>query len=99
MAYTPTFTTAASSHHVPQDRAFALQSAVSQNIALLVALAVGALFVVGVTIGRGTANALSRVAESAEDIAAGEINSTLPETTRVDEMGQLYDSFASIRRT
>jgi len=98
MAYTPvTGTEWALLYHVPQDRAFALQSAVSENIALLLALAVGALFVVGVTIGRGTANALSRVAESAEDIAAGEINSTLPETTRVDEMGQLYDSFASMQ--
>ncbi|WP_424003475.1 methyl-accepting chemotaxis protein [Haloarcula salina] len=98
MAYTPVTGTAwALLYHVPANQAFALQSAVSENIALLVALAVGALFVVGVTIGRGTAKALSRVAETAEDIAAGNINSTLPETTRVDEMGQLYNSFESMQ--
>ncbi|MFB6223270.1 MAG: methyl-accepting chemotaxis protein [Haloarcula sp.] len=98
MAYTPiTGTEWALLYHVPENRAFALQSAVSQNIALLLALAVGALFVVGATIGRGTGRALSVVSETAEDIAAGEINSTLPETERIDEMGQLYDSFASMQ--
>ncbi|WP_135663384.1 methyl-accepting chemotaxis protein [Halorhabdus rudnickae] len=98
MAYTPiTGTEWALLYHVPSDRAFALQSAVSQNIGLLVALAVGTLILVGVTIGRGTAQSLATVAETAEDIANGDINSTLPETTRVDEMGQLYDSFASMQ--
>ncbi|WP_158853368.1 methyl-accepting chemotaxis protein [Halorhabdus sp. CUG00001] len=98
MAYTPiTGTDWALLYHVPAERAFALQSAVSQNIALLVALAVGALLLVGVTIGRGTAQSLATVAQTAGDIANGKIDSTLPETTRVDEMGQLYDSFASMQ--
>jgi len=98
MAYTPiTGTEWALLYHVPADRAFALQSAVTENIALLVALAIGALFVVGATIGRGTARSLSLVAESAEDIAAGEINSTIPETTRIDEMGQLYGAFGAMQ--
>jgi len=98
MAYTPiTGTDWALLYHVPANRAFALQSAVTENIALLLALAIGALFVVGATIGRGTARSLSLVAESAADIAAGEINSTIPETTRIDEMGQLYDAFAAMQ--
>ncbi|MBO4246256.1 methyl-accepting chemotaxis protein [Halomicrobium sp. IBSBa] len=98
MAYTPiTGTEWVLLYHVPANRAFALQSAVSENIGLLLALAVGALFVVGATIGRGTARSLAHVAESAEDIAAGDINSSIPETDRIDEMGQLYDAFAAMQ--
>ena len=98
MAYTPiTGTEWVLLYHVPANRAFALQSAVTENIGLLLALAVGALFVVGATIGRGTARSLAHVAESAEDIAAGDINSSIPETDRIDEMGQLYDAFAAMQ--
>ncbi len=98
MAYAPvTGTDWVITYHVPASQAFALQTQVSENIGLLFALAVGALLIIGATMGRGTAKSLSVLSEAAEDIASGEIDSDLPETERVDEMGQLYDSFASMQ--
>jgi methyl-accepting chemotaxis protein len=98
MAYTPvTGTDWVLTYHVPADRAFALQTQVSENIAILVALAIGALFVIGATIGRGTASSLAVVAENAKAIARGEMDEELPQTARIDEMGQLYDAFESMQ--
>ncbi|ELZ91982.1 MCP domain-containing signal transducer [Haloferax mucosum ATCC BAA-1512] len=98
MAYAPiTGTDWVLTYHVPAERAFALQSQVTQNVILLIAFAVGALFLVGVTIGRGTAQSLAVVARNADDIANGEVDGDLPNTSRIDEMGRLYDSFESMQ--
>ncbi|MFC7204562.1 methyl-accepting chemotaxis protein [Haloferax namakaokahaiae] len=98
MAYAPIVGTDwVLTYHVPADRAFALQSKVTQNIGLLLAFAVGALFLVGLTIGRGTAKSLAVVADNARDIADGEVDGDVPETARIDEMGQLYDSFGEMQ--
>ncbi|WP_430639226.1 methyl-accepting chemotaxis protein [Haloferax volcanii] len=98
MAYAPiTGTDWVVTYHVPAERAFALQSHVTTNVMFLVAFAVGALFLVGATIGRGTARSLSVVARNADDIANGEVDGDLPNTARIDEMGRLYDSFESMQ--
>ncbi len=98
MAYAPiTGTDWVLTYHVPADRAFALQSQVTTNVMLLVAFGVGALFLVGATMGRGTARSLSVVARNADDIANGEVDGDLPNTARIDEMGRLYDSFESMQ--
>ncbi|WP_411965430.1 methyl-accepting chemotaxis protein [Haloferax sp. YSMS24] len=98
MAYAPiTGTDWVLTYHVPADRAFALQSQVTRNVALLLAFAVGALFLVGATMGRGTARSLAVVARSADEIAAGEVDADVPSTTRIDEVGRLYDSFAAVQ--
>jgi methyl-accepting chemotaxis protein len=98
MAYAPvTGTDWVLTYHVPTERAFALQSQVTENIVLLLAFAIGALFLVGLTIGRGTATSLAAVAQNADEIAAGEVDGDVPSTTRVDEMGRLYDSFAEMQ--
>lgn len=98
MAYTPiSGTDWALTYHLPADRAFALQTQVSENIALLIALAIGALFIIGVVMGRGTAKSLATVSENAQAIAKGDIDRDLPDTSRIDEMGQLYDSFAAMQ--
>ena len=98
MAYAPiTGTDWVLTYHVPANRAFALQSQVTRNVALLLAFAVGSLFLVGATMGRGTARSLAAVARSADEIAAGEVDGDIPSTTRIDEMGRLYDSFAAVQ--
>ncbi|KTG15871.1 methyl-accepting chemotaxis protein, partial [Haloferax profundi] len=98
MAYAPiTGTDWVLTYHVPADRAFALQSQVSQNVGILLAFAIGSLFLVGLTMGRGTARSLAAVAQNADEIASGEVDGDVPQTTRIDEMGRLYDSFASMQ--
>jgi methyl-accepting chemotaxis protein len=97
MAYTPVVGTDwVLLYNVPHKTAFALQTNVTQNIGILVLMAVLALAAVGLTIGRGTATSLSSVSGTANRIAAGELDTELPETGRQDEMGELYGSFESM---
>ncbi|UPV74000.1 methyl-accepting chemotaxis protein [Halorussus limi] len=85
-------------YHVPTSDALAVQSNVSENILLMVLATVLGLALVGVTIGRGTARSLTEVADTADEIASGKLDVELPETTRDDEMGRLFESFESMRR-
>lgn len=97
MAYTPIVGTDwVLLYNVPHETAFALQTNVTKNIGILVLMAVLSLAVVGLTIGRGTAKSLSSVSGTADQIAAGQLDTELPETTREDEMGELYGSFESM---
>ncbi len=97
MAYTPVIgTNWVLLYDVPKKTAFALQTHVTQNIGILVGMAILSLLAVGLTMGRGTAKSLSSVSGTADQIAAGELDTDLPETTREDEMGQLYGSFESM---
>ncbi|WP_363465325.1 methyl-accepting chemotaxis protein [Halogeometricum borinquense] len=98
MAYAPiTGTDWVLMYHVPSDRAFSLQSHVTKNLVLLIAFAIGALFLVGVTIGRGTATSLATVTKSADAIASGEVDGDIPSSNRIDEMGRLYDAFGEMQ--
>ncbi|UVE51677.1 methyl-accepting chemotaxis protein [Haloferax larsenii] len=98
MAYVPiTGTDWVLTYHVPTERAFSLQTTVTRNLAYLIAFAVGSLFLVGVTIGRGTAKSLATVARNADQIASGEVDGEVPSTARIDEMGRLYNSFAEMQ--
>ncbi|SFF88157.1 methyl-accepting chemotaxis protein [Halopelagius inordinatus] len=97
MAYSPVVGTDwVLTYHVPKQRAFALQSQVTNNLALLVVLALAALLLVGATLGRGTAKSLSTIATSADAIADGDLDVDVPESHRIDEMGRLYASFDSM---
>ncbi len=97
MAYTPVVGTDwVLLYTVPHETAFALQTNVTRNIGILVSMAVLALAAVCLTIGRGTAKSLSSVSGTADRIAAGELDTELPETGRQDEMGELYGSFESM---
>ncbi len=97
MAYTPVVGTDwVLLYNVPRKTAFALQTHVTKNIGILVLMAILSLLAVGLTIGRGTAKSLESVSGTADQIAAGDLNTELPETTREDEMGQLYGSFESM---
>ena len=97
MAYTPVIGTDwVLLYHVPKRTAFALQTHVTKNIGILVLMAILSLLAVGLTIGRGTAKSLESVSETADKIAAGELDADPPETNREDEMGQLYGSFESM---
>ncbi|SIR05180.1 methyl-accepting chemotaxis protein [Haladaptatus litoreus] len=97
MAYTPVVGTDwVLLYQVPVESAFALQTHVTQNIGVLVAMAVLMLVVVGLSIGRGTAQSLATVSKTADEISAGRLDAELPRTRREDEMGNLFGSFESM---
>ncbi len=97
LAYTPVVGTDwVLLYQVPVNSAFAVQTHVTQNIGLLVVMAVLMLVVVGLSIGRGTARSLATVSKTADEISAGRLDAELPRTRREDEMGTLFDSFESM---
>jgi methyl-accepting chemotaxis protein len=52
--------------------------------------------VMGAVIGRSTAVSINQLTERAERMESGDLDVDL-ETTRIDEIGQLYDGFANMR--
>ncbi|WP_128478365.1 methyl-accepting chemotaxis protein [Halorussus pelagicus] len=98
-AYTPVVGTDwVLTYRVPTSDALAVQSKVIENILLMVFATTLGLALVGITIGRGTAKSLAKVADTADEIASGKLDVDLPDTTRDDEMGQLFTSFESMQR-
>ncbi|WP_254769294.1 methyl-accepting chemotaxis protein [Salinilacihabitans rarus] len=82
--------------HVPVEAAYALQDDITQSVLALVAFSVLGLGFVGAVVGRNTTRSLGRLAEQARKLEAGDLDAEL-ETSRVDEIGQLYDAFDSMR--
>jgi methyl-accepting chemotaxis protein len=89
-------TTWAAVTSVPQSEAFAVVNAVGTTIASIVALALGALIVFGVVLGRQTVTPLSSLRRKVERMEEGDLEVDL-QTTREDEIGRLYGGFASMR--
>jgi len=84
--------------HVPTSEAYALQSTVSENVLLMVGVALAGLGFVGLTLGRGTVTALNVLERKAGALERGEYDTDL-EVGREDELGRLFASFASLRDT
>jgi methyl-accepting chemotaxis protein len=83
--------------HEPSSSAFALVDTVTTSLAALVGAAVLGLAAIGLTLGRGTSRDLSRLDEAATALAEGDLETTVPEVDRVDELGRLFDSFGTMR--
>ncbi|MFB6269525.1 MAG: methyl-accepting chemotaxis protein [Halobacterium sp.] len=97
-AYTPVVGTDwVLAYHVPRGEAFALQSQVTTSLAALVGIALVGVAAVGLTVGRRTSKALEALSDRADAIAAGRLDVDLPETSRTDELGRLFGSFAAMR--
>jgi len=77
-------------------QAFSVRDTVGETVGLLVLLAVVSLSVVGVVLGKRTVDPLKRLRNRAERIEAGEFDVDLS-TTRIDEIGRLYESFDDMR--
>ncbi|MFB6109195.1 MAG: methyl-accepting chemotaxis protein [Haloplanus sp.] len=80
----------------PSSSVFSVQSTVSQNLLVMLLVAIIGLGLVGATIGRNTARDLRRLATRAESIEDGDFD-TRVESGREDEIGRLYDSIADLR--
>ncbi|MCU4741586.1 methyl-accepting chemotaxis protein [Halobacteria archaeon AArc-m2/3/4] len=82
--------------HVPADAAYALQDDITQSVFALVVLSMLGLGVVGVVIGRNTTRPITQLAERASELESGNLDAEL-ETSRTDEIGQLYGAFDNMR--
>ena len=84
--------------HVPTSEAYALQSTVSENVLLMLGVALAGLGFIGLTLGRGTVTALNVLERKADALQRGEYDTDLS-VRREDEIGGLFASFASLRDT
>ncbi|MFB6178869.1 MAG: methyl-accepting chemotaxis protein, partial [Halorientalis sp.] len=75
---------------------FQLRKAISRRLALLVALSALGMFLIGGTIGRSTLSAVTDLASKAERMEDGDLDVTV-ESTREDQIGQLYAAFGGMR--
>jgi len=81
----------------PKSDAFALQQTITRNIGVLVGISVLGFLVLGLTIGRPTAKALDDLAATATAIADGNIGTGVPESDRIDELGEVQTAFEETR--
>jgi len=82
--------------HVPRSAAFALTETVRTGIGGMLLVAILALGLVGLTVGRNTANALESLAGAATDVGEGSLDVTF-DVDRPDELGTLSASLARMR--
>lgn len=82
--------------NVPTSEAYALSGDIAQNLLLLVGVAVFGLGLLGLTLVRGTVRDLDALTSKVETLESGDLDVDLA-SSRVDEIGQLYDGFAGMR--
>ena len=82
--------------HVPSAQAFSLRSTVTNSLAVLVGTVLLGFLLIGLTFGRRTVNALSRLTSKAEELEGGNLDVDLS-VDRADEFGRLTAAFAGTR--
>nr|WP_244860904.1 methyl-accepting chemotaxis protein [Natronobacterium gregoryi] len=83
--------------HTPQDSAYALATDVATSLIVLVCIALAGFLTIGATVGRSTANAMDDLADDARSLSAGNTRVEIENDNRIDEVGQVRNSFADIR--
>jgi methyl-accepting chemotaxis protein len=84
--------------HAPREQAYALTRTVRRGMAGMFLLGVLGLGLIGVTVGRNTSRSLKKLARRAREFEEGSLEGDL-ETSRRDEIGQLYEAFDSMRHS
>jgi methyl-accepting chemotaxis protein len=79
--------------HAPTANAYALRQAVGGDFLLLFGVALLGFVFVGATIGRNTVRGLNVLRDNAQSLARGDLSVEVPDTDRVDEVGQALDAF------
>jgi methyl-accepting chemotaxis protein len=82
--------------NVPVSGAYTLSGDIAQNLLVIVAVAILGLGLLGVTLVRGTVRDLDTLTTKVETLESGDLDVELS-TSRIDEIGQLYDGFAGMR--
>ncbi|MFC7096890.1 methyl-accepting chemotaxis protein [Halobaculum marinum] len=81
----------------PAANAYVLKQAVQRDFAILAGLALAGFLLIGLTLGRSTATTLRELSDSADALAAGEVDdSQVVGDDRIDEIGQIRDAFAGV---
>ena len=83
--------------HEPASSAFALVGTVTKSLGALVGAAVLGLAAIALTLGRWTSRDLSQLDGTATAIADGDLDVTVPDADREDELGRLFGSFRTMR--
>lgn len=81
----------------PQSGAYALRTSIQRDLALVGGIGILGLIVVGLTLGRGTARELDRLADEAHAVAEGDLDVEITGTDRADEVGRVSRSFAAVQ--
>lgn len=84
--------------HAPKSNAYALRDSVQTDIIVLILTALTGLAVLVLVIGRDALSSLSELSDRAAAIATGEIDTEIQDTGRLDEVGQLRQSFREIQQ-
>jgi len=82
--------------YAPKASAFAMRDRVGTSLLTTILAAILALGVVSVVFERRTTATLKELTSKANEIERGDLDTEL-RTDRIDELGQLYDAFASMR--
>lgn len=82
---------------VPRRNALALTSQVQGDLALLIGIMVVGFLLLGFVTQRGPIQSIKRRAQQANAIADGNLDLTIEETDRIDEVGQLTDSLRNTK--
>jgi methyl-accepting chemotaxis protein len=82
--------------NVPVSGAYTLSGDIAQNLLVIVAVAILGFGLISVTLVRGTVRDLDSLTTKVETLESGDLDVELS-SSRVDEIGQLYDGFAGMR--
>lgn len=80
--------------HAPQSNAYTLRSMVTRDFLMIVGISLAGFLFIGLTIGRNTVNVLNRLEDKALAIAAGQVDTQIEATDRIDEVGSVQDAFS-----
>nr|WP_241175250.1 methyl-accepting chemotaxis protein [Natronolimnobius sp. AArcel1] len=83
--------------HAPQSSTYALVDDVVESLGAVIAIALFGFLIIGATIGRSTAHALDSLADDADRLSNGDSDIEIDDDGRIDEVGQVRGSFASIQ--
>ncbi|WP_058993545.1 methyl-accepting chemotaxis protein [Haloarcula sp. CBA1127] len=83
---------------VPVSSAYALRNQIATSLLLTLVSAVVVLGGVTIAMSRRSATVLSELAETADEMRAGDLDVTL-DTSRSDEIGRLFDAFDEMRES
>ena len=83
---------------LPTSEAYSLRNAVSKQILLLLAVLVAGLGGIGLTLGRNTVTAITELAERANTLRAGDLETEI-ESDRRDEFGDVFEALDAMRRS
>ncbi len=82
--------------HAPTENAYHIRSTVATDLGLMAGIFLLGFVGLGLTIGRNTVTSLGTLTEKVHQLEAGDLETDI-ESDRIDEIGELFDGFATMR--